>query len=595
MVKPTKRQGEAAVVADDPEKPSPPGPVQAAPEVTPQNTTYEWSNSSGMGAISPNGNSSFFYDCGDGTYSDSGPCKKTQVAVPPQVPAGPMEDGPAAPNMVPPALPPTDQAAAPIPPPPPAPPGDPALNAGSGSGTGAPPAAGGGGSTTAKPATTEANQTAPASQAPAPNAQQELQPTSGGGADPSLKTQADQELQACREQVARTKRCCTNPVACMTTGGVQDAFNLLSGLATAGGAVLIGTAGNDPKKMQQACSIMQAVGYGSGATNAGLAAVCYTEISSCEDKCDAVKNKYKNMMSDVCPGGSTTCAIRSHLSMVSSDASSGSYSCQSMNGQVQRMATQAVAGGLSGAFGGLCANLSNANTGFPNLDKQPIFTTDCNNPLNASNPACLNCSLAANKSNPLCKPTGSKGLGDGSGVAMTGAPNFGMGSANQNNVGANAGFDGNGQKAAIGGGQFKAASAGGVPNGGGQMLGSGGSGGANSFGLPDKQQGRGPGYNTDVLQGTGGGGGYTVSSVPTAASGGFGGYGQQQIDNRTGKPFDLKQYLPGGAKDPKRAIAGLGGIRPEFGNKFDDIFKRINDRYTVLCRLGRMLECQNKK
>lgn len=411
--------------------------------------------------------------------------------------------------------------------------------------------------------------------------------------DPGIKNQADEDLKACRDQQARTKRCCLNPVACMTTGGVQDAFNMLSGLAAAGGAVMIGTAGNDPKKLQQACSIMQGLGYGSGATNAGLAAVCYTEISSCEDKCDAVKNKYKNMISDVCPGGSSSCAIKSHLSSVSSEASSASYSCQSMNGQVQSMATQAVAGGLSGSFGGLCANLSNANTGFPNLDKQPIFNTDCNNPLNASNPACLNCALAANKTNPLCNQAGSRGLGDGSGVAMTGSPNFGMGSANQNNVAANAGFDGNGQKDVTGGGQFKPSSSGGVPNAPGQMLGSGSSG---NFGSPDRPQGgRGAGYNTDVLQGTGGGGGYTVSSAPVAGGGGgFGGYGQQGTDPKTGKPFDLRNYLPGGSKDPKRAIAGLGGIRPEFGNKFDDIFKRINDRYTVLCKLGRMLECGKK-
>ena len=410
--------------------------------------------------------------------------------------------------------------------------------------------------------------------------------------DGYLKVQAEQELAACREQQARTRRCCTNPVACMTSGGVSEAYNTLSALATVGGAVMIGSAGGDNKKLQQACSIMQAVGYGSGATNAGLAAVCYTEISACEDKCDAVKTKYKGMMNDVCPGGSSSCAIRSQLGSISSEASSASSSCQAMNSQVQTMATQAIAGGLSGSFGGLCANLSTANTGFPNLDKVPVLDVDCTKAAYASNPACLNCNLAANRTNPLCNRNGVTGLGDGAGVSLAGNPNFGMGSASQNNVAANAGFDGNGQKNQAGGGVAKASAATAVPNGGGQMLG-GSSNGNSSFGSPDRSQNRAGGYNTDVLQGTGGGGGYSVSGVPTAGgAGGFAGYGSNQDNKR--KEFDLRQYLPGGAKDPKRGIAGLSGLRPEFGSKFDDIFQRVHARYTVLCKLDRMFDCKAK-
>ena len=415
-----------------------------------------------------------------------------------------------------------------------------------------------------------------------------------GGLDTSYAQQAERDLDACREQVSRTKRCCTNPVACMTSGGVQDAYNTLSALAAVGADVMMGTSGGDPKKLQQACSVMQALGYGSGAANAGLAGVCYSEISSCEDKCDRIKTQYQAYINENCSGGAPCASsVKSRIQSAISSAKSASNSCSAMNGQVQMMATQAVAGGLSGAFGGLCANISTATATPPSM--LPVTNTDCSNPANAGNPICLNCSNPANASNPLCPKLGNQGLGDGSGVSLAGNPNFGAGSASQNNVGANAGFDGNSQKGVTGGGQFKPASSGGVPNGGGQMLG-GNSSGNNSFGIPDRsQQGGGRGYNTDVMQGTGGGGGYSVSSAPVAAGGGgFGGYGQQD-EKRNAKPFDLRNYLPGGTKDPKRGIAGIGSPTPEIGNRYVDIFQRVHDRYAALCRLERMLECGRKK
>lgn len=421
------------------------------------------------------------------------------------------------------------------------------------------------------------------------------QTTQPGNSSAGTLQEARQQVQLCRDAAKRARECCNNPAACTVGGGkeVGEAISALSALTAVGGAALVGSTGGDAGKLQKACSILQAIGYGSAAVNGGAATVCYTAKSSCNDECDEISKKYQEMVDNCTPEMGCTSATKSELQSQIRTGEANSRSCDALNGQISKSLAQGVVGGLGGQYAGLCAELSKASTGLPKFDTQPVFTTDCNNPANASNPACLNCSIAANQSNPLCRKPGGT-LGDGASVAVSSPGNFGVGTANAN-VDGNAGYDGPGQRAITPEIKPAAASAKEVANNsGGAMLGGGG-GGNPGFGIPDRPQGGGRGgYNTDIMQGVGGGGGYTVSSVPTAAGSGFSGYGSA-APNNANKAFDLRQYLPGGAKDPKRKIAGLGVAVPEMGSRFDDIFKRVNDRVNVLCRLERLMDCGKKR
>ncbi|MBX3023100.1 MAG: hypothetical protein KF799_15600, partial [Bdellovibrionales bacterium] len=58
----------------------------------------------------------------------------------------------------------------------------------------------------------------------------------------------------------------------------------------------------------------------------------------------------------------------------------------------------------------------------------------------------------------------------------------------------------------------------------------------------------------------------------------------------SGGRIDLKQYLPGGARDPRL----MGGMRPpgtQIHNKFVDIWGRISVRMVEKCRLGILAGC----
>ena len=102
------------------------------------------------------------------------------------------------------------------------------------------------------------------------------------------------------------------------------------------------------------------------------------------------------------------------------------------------------------------------------------------------------------------------------------------------------------------------------------------------------------GYSTDVLKGERSGGGYSSmgGSLKPTNTGGFSGYGAGNStadDGYTG--LDLKQYLPGGAKDPTRKLAAAADPHPDIGSKYTDIFKRISDRFKIVCSMNRLRDC----
>jgi hypothetical protein len=104
----------------------------------------------------------------------------------------------------------------------------------------------------------------------------------------------------------------------------------------------------------------------------------------------------------------------------------------------------------------------------------------------------------------------------------------------------------------------------GAPTGGGPSLGS--IGGGSGAGAGEKGAGKGTGLNTDILSGAGGGG---------VSGGGYGGRGGSSDASR-----GLRNYLPGGAKDPKRGLAGQGvGTKEVTGQAGKSNWEKVRDRY----------------
>jgi hypothetical protein len=413
---------------------------------------------------------------------------------------------------------------------------------------------------------------------------------------PDIVMKANQDLQACKQSMNTATLCCRNPGGCNAAGGgaaVSSALQTLSQLTAAGSAIAVGASAGNTNQLKNVCTVLSYVGFGSAVANVGAAGICTSTQGSCQDKCGAIKTTYQPYLT--CQTGSCGGTYTNQLNNIIIEASSASGACDGLGNNVSMELQQGVAGGLGGQYAALCANIAAASSGFNNLDRLPVFNTDCRLPANANNPICLNCSTAAGASNPLCRGAGGSSSG-ATGVSSIAASNFGTGSGNSN-VANNPGFDGNGQAPVTPTITPNNLGNSGVQQGtpGGSLLGA--SAGGQGFGIPDKPAQRAAGYNTDVMQGVSGGGGYTVSpGPPVAATAGFSGYGTA-LDKKdsNAKGFDLRQYLPGGAKDPKRNLAGLGAPHPEMGNRFDDIFKRVNDRVQVLCRLDRLMDCNKKK
>lgn len=186
-------------------------------------------------------------------------------------------------------------------------------------------------------------------------------------------------------------------------------------------------------------------------------------------------------------------------------------------------------------------------------------TATCEIPANASLPECI---CLANPRTAGCS-SGLSQVGElnaGSGQVVSGKAISGdatVGALGKDSV------DGMSQ-AGMPGGSGSDSSGIGAPTGGGAGLGSIGGGGGGGVGEKGGG-GKGSGLNTDILSGAGGGGG----------GGGYGGYKGSGDGGR-----GLRNYLPGGAKDPKRGLAGQGvGSKEVTGQAGKSNWEKVRDRY----------------
>ncbi len=147
--------------------------------------------------------------------------------------------------------------------------------------------------------------------------------------------------------------------------------------------------------------------------------------------------------------------------------------------------------------------------------------------------------------------------------------------------------------------KFQPATVNTVPNGGGGMPGGGGGGSPASLGSSGggSSYAGGRGTNTDILHGErSGGASQTNASMNMQTGGGGGGYsygGGRDSGGSGYEGLDLRQFLPGGKRDPTRKVAGLevGGPRVEIQSKDSNIWNRITRIFRTRCNEGRLRDC----
>ena len=429
------------------------------------------------------------------------------------------------------------------------------------------------------------------------------------------------EIEADREYCSLAKKqasiCCNDPVQCVTGLSGPSAGTITAVGSIAMGAMSMfamqGTAstGSDGKAdsagIKKSCELMKILAIGGAAANTALGAKCYSDKSTCESNCEELSNKYRKVIS-ACDhlektwkanGGS---GQRCNTSLVSEYRSAMALggavmgSCQAFNANISQMGGQAAQSAAASGFANLCSDAASAQEEYPNIEPQPVFNGDCNDPVNASNPICVNCRGPAAASDPLCAGLNT---GNSNSSGTTGGfrgPDFGVRSVDGSDLNVTD-LSAQQQGPQFGDGTGEAARANQIPNNGGGFSGGQGGGGGSPLAGGGGGYGQGPGYDTDVLKGLGGGGGYSSveGAVATETRAGYNGP-PSESDKRSANPFtkfDLKRYLPGGERDSSgRGPSGSESGAAAIGKANENIFEKISNRYRIMCKQKRFYGCE---
>jgi hypothetical protein len=389
-------------------------------------------------------------------------------------------------------------------------------------------------------------------------------------------------------------RCCGNPGSCVGELSYQDQANyaqlnqLMNQGPSSGG-------------LTDYCQQMQALGGSGGNVNGSLAGVCNSKQLSCNSICSQLANKYLSLMSSC-----NNCGSQDIYQQAYSQLSSRVTGCQQFASRVTQIANQAATGAGAGGYAAACNQLGGASPQagmgmpVPNVAATAAALNGGSDPYGcAANPTSVACqSCTANPNSPACQALNYK---EASGTAQfagdtpaskTGGAGFDIPDAPTGGTERvlNTAYE---AKPGIKNGTVANNTGGGIPGGGGTQPASLGGGGRNAAGYSPGS----PGYTTDILQGTQGAGGYSNPVEPNnGGSGGGGGYGSGRNvasnDDEGGMlGLDLRQFLPGGSRDPQRRLAGLGA-RSEINAKEEDIWRRISSKMEEKCKLGILIGCR---
>lgn len=405
-----------------------------------------------------------------------------------------------------------------------------------------------------------------------------------------LQSQFQSDIASCTNKRQQAELCCNDPMQCasgMSPEAQQQMMQLVAmGAAGAMAFMNSGDSGFSPEGLAGICQGLSALGSAGAGVNEGAAQVCEKERGSCSEACSAKAEQWKLNLA-ACE--QSNCQNMEFLTTAVSEFESQISTCSSLSANVEAMQSQQQHAGGAGDMGAFCAQLASMMPASAKEKKEKVIV-DCNDPAQAMNPLCIDCK--ADPENVACgKPAGESGNLAGFASAS------GIGEADFNT---GQGIDGLNQEPQFGGFEPQASSSGTVAGGGGGGIPGGGNNGG-GFGSDQMgQSGGGSGYNTDVLNGERGGGGYAggaAGSMAVDSAGGFSGYGgrNQNEEDMPYEGLDLKKFLPGGAMDPSRRVAGALVNSGQINNKNANIFERISQRMKAVCETNRLKDCQKRK
>lgn len=405
----------------------------------------------------------------------------------------------------------------------------------------------------------------------------------------NLQNQFQADFSSCTNKRQQAELCCNDPMQCasgMSPEAQQQMMQLVAmGAAGAMAFMNSGDSGFSPEGLAGICQGLSALGSAGAGVNEGAAQVCEQERGACSETCNAKVSQWKQNL-EQCQQNS--CPNLEFLTTAVSEFESQISTCSSLSANVDAMQSQQQQTGGAGDMGAFCAQLASMMPASAEKEREKVVV-NCNDPAQAANPLCIDCK--ADPENVACgKPAGETGsLAAFASASGVGEADFNTGQ----------GLDGLNQGPQFGGFEPQAARSGTVAGGGGGGIPGGGNNGG-GFGSDQMGQSAGGGYNTDVLSGERGGGGYAGASVGAMgvdSSGGFSGYGGR-AQNEEDMPYeglDLKKFLPGGAMDPSRRVAGALVNSGQINSKSANIFERISQRMKAVCETNRLKDCQKRK
>lgn len=385
---------------------------------------------------------------------------------------------------------------------------------------------------------------------------------------------------SCTQELASLVAACDREVS--STEGSCDEKNDsgMNSVSSQAAAVALALGQQTSSSIQAACSGMATLAQAANAALAAYRLNCSSAINSCKSSCSSAVSYYK--AHNGCEGVGGESADYSTLSHAQSQVDR----CNNFTANVQQ-AQQAIANyGQTSSNASQCASLTSADNSSvsamcatnPNLPGCSNAVKDCNDPSMASSRVCI---CAKNPGDPSCVGTlaavgdnkinsqdmssrlASQNANADSGGDTPGLPSINPGQANGSSLGqtvdgkqgGGVAFGSSGSSGSSGGAARGPASAGGnLPNGAAVNSGFYGGGGSGSGG-----------------RASGSNGGSRVSGLWNRITKAVG------VNN---KP-DLRQFLPGGSRDPNRGIAGASGPDGITG-PHSNIWQKVQNRYRLI-------------
>lgn len=397
------------------------------------------------------------------------------------------------------------------------------------------------------------------------------------------QTLLQNDINACNDNKTNAESCCTNPAACNGgAGGGSDMSQLMKMMMTVSSATLLAQSSPDQMaSMSQICGMFGGMNTAGATVNANTAQACNSEKQQCSDYCSTADANWQMLFK--CDKVSKE--VKNWINQHRGPLASAVVRCNALNSTALKAQSMNQASAGNGSMQNVCNQLAQQQQQAQLTPVTAPNIPDCTNPLLANTNVCVVC--GSDPTSTACQQAITDSAGANAGFqpasALNGNNSNNFNAGDPGTIAQNAQFPDNNNQNGINNNNTNPYGMGG---GGGGLMPSSSSGGSAT---PPARRGYGRGYNTDVLKGNRGVSGINGlgGSMAVDTSGGFSGYG----GSAQAPHLDLKNYLPGRRLYAGRKIAGVGSPNPDINPQGTDLFKRISDRFKVICSLNRLVDC----